>query len=205
MSRPAAPPVVLVVPLALALLLAAAPAAAYDEAEVWKPWTWMGSLEGGYGAQFNLERHRKISDIEYLMVGARVSVVPFGVIGGASPLRGAIELGVEPVYLRYTEPPDAFYAGAAAVGRYHFTGQGRVVPYVELGAAAGGTDLRVSEIDSDVSFLLLGGLGVSYFIGDRQAVYAGYRLMHNSNGNTNPRNRGWEAHTGVVGVSLFFE
>lgn len=205
MTRPPAPPVILVVPLlALALLLAAVPAAAYDETEVWKPWTWMWSLEGGYGAQFNLERHRNISDIEYLMVGARVSAVPFGVIGG-SFLRGAVEIGVEPVYLRYTEPDDAFYAGAAAVGRYHFTALGRVVPYVEVGAAAGGTDLRVREIDSDVSFLVLGGLGVSYFIGDRQAIYAGYRLMHNSNGNTDPRNRGWEAHTGVVGVSLFFE
>ncbi len=191
--------------LALALLVVAAPACAYEQQEVWRSGTWMWSFEGGYGAQFNLEKHRAISDIEFAHVGARWSLLPLGISGGQRVLRGALELGVEPMYVHYIEPTDAYWAGAAAVGRYHFLSLGRFVPYVELGAAAGGTNLRVSEIDSDFSFLLIGGVGVSYFVSDRHAVYAGYRCAHNSNGNTDTPNRGWEANTVVVGVSVFFK
>lgn len=191
--------------LALTLLGGAAPAAAYDEKEVWKQGSWVWSMEGGYGRQFNLENHRTFSDIEFLQVGARWSLLPLGIIGSQSALRGALEVGIEPLYLHYLEPQDAYWAGAAAVGRYHFTSLGRLVPYAELGAAAGVTNLRVSEIDSDFSFLLIGGVGASYFITDRHAVYAGYRWTHNSNGNTDSPNRGWEANTGVVGVSFFFK
>jgi hypothetical protein len=36
------------------------------------------------------------------------------------------------------------------------------------------------------------------------AVYAGYRFQHFSNGNTSKPNRGYEAQSGVVGVSFFF-
>jgi hypothetical protein len=40
---------------------------------------------------------------------------------------------------------------------------------------------------------------------DRTAIYAGYRWTHVSNGNTSDPNRGFESHTGVLGMSLFFE
>ena len=79
------------------------------------------------------------------------------------------------------------------------------MPYAELAGAAGGTDLRVREIDSDLSFLLWGGVGVSVFVTDSTAVYAGYRFEHNSNGNTSQPNRGWESHVGVVGVSYYLQ
>ncbi|MGH7391165.1 MAG: acyloxyacyl hydrolase [Candidatus Rokuibacteriota bacterium] len=204
MSRRPGPAVL--APLALlAVALLAVPAAAYDPGEVWKKGTWVWSLEGGYGAQFNLEDKANYSNIEFLVVGARWSLLPFEIIGAGSALRGAIELGLEPIYLRYVEPDDAFFAGLGAMGRYHFLALGRVVPYVEAGAAAGGTDLEVREIDSEFSVLLMAGVGASVFITDRHAVYAGYRLTHNSNGNVDSPNRGWEAHTAVVGVSFFFK
>jgi opacity protein-like surface antigen len=90
-------------------------------------------------------------------------------------------------------------------GRYHFLSLGRVVPYVEAAAFAGATDLRIAEIDSDFTFLLWAGAGASFFASARAALYAGYRWTHVSNGNTDQPNRGFEAHTGVVGVSFFFE
>lgn len=208
MTRPAgrlALPAALGALALVATLLLPSPAAAYDPNEVWTKGSWVWSLEGGYGAQFNLEGHRDPSDIEFFMVGARWSLLPLGISGPQSPLRGALELGLEPIYLHYTEPDDAYYAGLAAVGRYHFLDLGRFVPYVEAAAAAGGTNLRVKEIDSDFAFLLVAGLGASVFVTDRHAVYAGYRLTHNSNGNTDSPNRGWEAHTAVVGISFFFK
>jgi opacity protein-like surface antigen len=74
-----------------------------------------------------------------------------------------------------------------------------------MAAFAGGTDLRIKEIDSDFTFLLWAGAGAAFFVTDRAALYAGYRWLHASNGNTKQPNRGFEAHSGVVGVSLFFE
>jgi len=52
----------------------------------------------------------------------------------------------------------------------------------------------VKEIDSSFSFLVWGGVGASVFLTDATAVYAGYRLEHDSNGDTSRPNRGGEAH-----------
>ena len=101
-------------------------------------------------------------------------------------------------------PHPKAWAGLAAVFRYHFLSLGRVVPYVELGGGPGGTDLKVREIDSTFSFLAWAGLGVSMFVSDSAAVYAGYRYEHNSNGNTDKPNRGWESNVAVLGVSYYF-
>jgi opacity protein-like surface antigen len=87
---------------------------------------------------------------------------------------------------------------------YHFLSFSRVVPYVELFGAAGGTDLKRPEIDSRFTFLLHGGVGASVFVTDVVAIYAGYRLQHVSNGNTSRPNHGFESHTGIAGVSWVF-
>jgi opacity protein-like surface antigen len=134
----------------------------------------------------------------------RFGWLPFNPVG-SGPLYGSFEIGLEPVYQRYFEPVDAFFAGLGATFRYHFLSLGRLVPYAELAAAAGGTDLRVKEIRSDLAFMLWGGAGVSYFVTDRTALYGGYRYQHVSNGNSERPNRGFESHTGVAGVSFFFE
>jgi hypothetical protein len=90
------------------------------------------------------------------------------------------------------------------VVRYHFLALGRFVPYAELAGGVGETDLHVTEIDSNISFLLWGGIGASLFVTDAAAIYAGYRYEHNSNANTNTPNRGVESHVGVFGVSYYF-
>jgi lipid A 3-O-deacylase PagL len=187
----------------LAVTALAAPAWAFDPEQTFRKGTYVVSAEGGYGAQFNLERTRTQSDLELFNLGFRFSLLPLGT-SGEGPRYGALEVGLEPVYQRYTEPRPAFWAGLAAVFRYHFLALGRVVPYVELAGAAGGTDLQVPEIDSAFSFLVWGGVGASVFLTDSTAVYAGYRLAHNSNGNTSDPNRGWQAHVAVVGVSYYF-
>ena len=65
----------------LLVLIAATPAAAYDPDRVWTKGAIMGSFEGGYGKQFNLESKRTFSDIEFLEIAARWSILPMGQTG----------------------------------------------------------------------------------------------------------------------------
>jgi len=193
--------VVMVAVLMLAVL--APPASAFDSPQVFAKGTYVISGEGFYGRQVNLEDLVHQSDIEFWGLGLRASMLPFGPTG-PGVVRGALEVGLEPYYQRYTEPDSAFWAGLSLVLRYHFLSLGRFVPYAEVAAGAGGTDLRNREIDSDFAFLVWGGVGASYFITDHTAIYAGYRLQHVSNGHTSEPNRGFESHVGVFGVSYYF-
>jgi opacity protein-like surface antigen len=179
------------------------PACGFDAVQTFAPGTFVLSLEGGGGSQSNLEGNGE-TGLEFWNAGVRFGLLPWGVVGSGI-FRGALEVGLEPFYQRYTDPVRAYFAGLAAVGRYHFLSLGRVVPYAELFGAAGGTNLRVPEIDSDFTFLLQGGVGLSVFVTDRLAIYGGYRFQHVSNGNTDDPNRGFESHTGVAGVSYYFK
>lgn len=187
----------------LAILGTCGAAAAGGLDDTFRPGAFVLSLEAGGGSHFDLEHKRPFTPLDFLNAGVRFGWLPFGATGPGI-VRGALELGLEPFYQHYLDPA-ADFGGLAVVGRYHFLSLGRFVPYVEVAAAAGGTDLRIREIDSTLAFLLFGGLGASYFVTDRTAVYAGYRLQHVSNGGTDSPNRGFESHTGVVGVSFFFE
>jgi len=188
----------------MALLLAAAPAWAFDAEQTFKKGTFVLSGEGAYGGQVNIEGKRGETFLEFYDAGVRFSLLPFDTIAKGSFLYGALEVGLEPLYQHYTTPKQAFWLGLTAVGRYHFLGLGRVVPYLEVGGAAGGTDLEVREINSAFAFLLFGGLGASIFISSKTALYAGYRYQHVSNGNTSRPNRGFESNVGVAGISFFF-
>jgi len=188
----------------VALLLAAAPAWAFDAEQTFKKGTFVLSGEGAYGWQFNSEHKRSATYVEFYDAGVRFSLLPFDTIARSSFLYGALEVGLEPLYQHYTTPKQSFWAGLAAVGRYHFLGLGRVVPYAEVGGAAGGTDLEVREINSTFAFLVFGGLGASIFVSNKTAFYVGYRYQHVSNGNTSQPNRGFESNVGVAGISFFF-
>ena len=191
--------------LAALVVVSAAPAAlAFDPQQTFRQGSFVVSPEAGYGQQINLEDKRVFSDVEFVNVGVRVGWLPFSPLG-PGPLHGSFEVGLEPLYQRYTEPHDAFFAGLGLTGRYHFLSLGRFVPYAEAAAFAGGTDLKIREIRSDFTFLLWVGAGLSCFVTDRIALYGGYRYQHVSNGNTERPNRGVESNTGVAGVSFVFE
>jgi opacity protein-like surface antigen len=188
----------------LLVLLAVSPVLAFDPEQTFHQGTFTISPELGYGHQFNLEDKHVYTGVEFVDAGVRFGWLPFAPVGPGA-LRGALEIGVEPVYQRYFNEVDAFFGGLGATVRYSFLSLGRVVPYVEVAAAAGGTDLRISEIRSDFTFLLWGGVGLSYFVTDHAAIYGGYRYQHVSNGNTERPNRGFESNTGVAGVSFYFQ
>ncbi len=187
--------------LGLAVVLAV-PAAAF-EADFPRG-TLVVSAEGGGGAQSNLNPETNKTDLTLWHAAARLGILPFGT-AGPGPVRGAFEIGIGPVYQQYTEPVEAYYAGLGVFLRYHFVALGRLVPYVEAAGAAGGTNLNIREIDSDFAFWLAAGAGASLFLTERTAIYAGYRLVHVSNGNIDKPNTGFEAHTGMAGVSFYFD
>jgi hypothetical protein len=192
-------PLVMVV---LAVLGNAHRADAFDVDAAFPRGGYVLSLEAGYGEQFDLG-NATITGLDFFNTGVRFGFLPWGATGSGA-FKGAFEIGLEPIYQRFVEPETAFFAGLGAVARYHLLPLGRFVPYVELGAAPGYTDLRVREQQTNFVFLLFGGLGASYFVAERTALYAGYRLQHISNAGTSSPNQGINSHTGVVGVSIFF-
>lgn len=200
MRRPA------LVVAALLLALAPVPAAhAYDPAQTFKKGTIVVSPEVGYGDQVDVEGKSDFTDVSFVNAGVRLGWLPLAPLARDTPVHGALEIGLEPLYQQYLEPELVYFAGLGLTFRYHFLALGRFVPWVELAAFAGGTNLKIKEIRSDFTFLLWGGVGASYFVTDRTAIYAGYRYQHVSNGNTSRPNRGFESNTGVLGVSFFFE
>jgi hypothetical protein len=190
--------------VAVVAMAIASPALAFDPEQTFRKGAFVLSLDGGGGHQNNLEDKSNPTDLDLWWIQGRASVLPFGTSGRDHFYYGAFEVGLEPIYQRYFGNARGYYAGLGLAARYHVLSLGIFAPYVEMGAAAGGTDLRVKEIDSSFAFRLYGGVGASLFVADNAAVYAGYRMVHISNGNTSKPNRGFEADTGVLGVSFFF-
>jgi opacity protein-like surface antigen len=189
---------------AVAVLSLVRPAAAFDPEATFARGTTVLGLQVGGGAANNVEGHRWVSDISFINETPRLSYLFFSPFGSGL-LRSAFEPGLEGWFQQYLSPHSATAQGLKVTGRYHFIGLGRFVPYLEGTAGAGGTSLRVPEIDSTFTFVLEAGAGLSYFVTDALALNAGYRFQHISNGHTSDRNRGFNSDSGVVGVSFYFK
>jgi lipid A 3-O-deacylase len=189
---------------ATAVLCLARPAPAYDPEATFARGTTIFGLQIGGGASNNVEGHRTVSDISFITETPRLSYLFFSPFGSGL-LRSAFEPGLEGWFQQYLSPHSATAQGLKLTGRYHFIGLGRFVPYLEATAGAGGTSLRVPEIDSTFTFVLEAGAGLSYFVTDSLALNAGYRFQHISNGHTSNPNRGFNSDSGVVGVSYHFK
>lgn len=190
--------------VALAVLALARPAPAFDPETTFARGTTIFGLQVGGGAANNVEGHRSVSDISFLIATSRVSHLFFSPFGSGL-LRSAVEPGIEGWFQYYVSPKEATAEGIKLAMRYHLIGFGRLVPYVEGTAGAGGTSLRVREICSTVTFVLEAGVGLSYFITDTAALNAGYRFQHISNGHTSSPNRGFNSDSGIGGVSFYFK
>ena len=189
---------------ALAVLSLVRPAAAFDPEATFARGTTIFGLQVGGGAANNVEGRRTESDISFITETPRLSYLFFNPFGSGL-LRSAFEPGLEGWFQQYLSPHSATAEGLKVTGRYHLIGFGRFVPYLEGTAGAGGTSLRVPEIDSTFTFVLAAGAGLSYFVTDTVAVNAGYRFQHISNGDTSKPNRGFNSDSGVVGVSFYFK
>ena len=151
---------ILVTVLAAVLALAPRSLGAFDAQDTFRKGTFVLSAEAGGGAQHSIEGQASQVGLEFWNGGIRFGLLPFGP-SLSGPLFGALEVGVEPFYQRYTEPVHAFFGGLGVLLRYHLLSLGRVVPYVEVFGSVGGTDLDTREIDSTFTFLVHGGVGAS--------------------------------------------
>ncbi|HEX7786118.1 MAG TPA: acyloxyacyl hydrolase [Methylomirabilota bacterium] len=188
----------------LVLVALARPAAAYDAEAAFGKGTTIFGLQVGGGVHNNIEEQATVSDISFVNFTPRVSYLFFPPFGSGL-LRSAFEPGLEGWFQYYLSPKESTAEGLKLAFRYHFIGLGRLVPYLEATAGAGGTSLRVPEINSSFTFVLEGGAGLAYFVTDKVAVNFGYRFQHISNGNTSSPNRGFNSDSGVIGVSYFLK
>lgn len=190
--------------VALAVLALVGSAPAFDPEATFARGTMIVGLQVGGGVANDVEGHRTVSDVSFLTVTPRVSYLPFSPLGSGL-LRSAIEPGLEGWFQCYLSPQKAIAEGLKLAMRYHLIGFGRLVPYVEATAGAGGTNLRVKEVNSTFTFVVEAGAGLSYFVTDTVALNAGYRFQHISNGHTSSPNRGFNSDTGIGGVSFHFK
>ncbi len=181
-----------------------APGAGLDPEATFARGTTIFGLQVGGGSANNVEGHRTVSDIAFLTATPRVSYLFFSPFGSGL-LRSALEPGIEGWFQYYLSPHEATAQGIKVAMRYHLIGFGRLVPYFEGTAGAGGTSLKVREIDSTFTFVLEAGAGLSYFVTDSVALNLGYRFQHISNGHTSNPNRGFNSDSGVGGVSFYFK
>jgi len=188
----------------LAVLTVVCQAPAFDPEVAFAKGTTILGLQVGGGAANNVEDFRTLSDISFVNVSPRAAYLLFSPFGSGL-LRSAVEPGIEGWFQYYLSPKEATAEGLKLAMRYHLIGFGRLVPYLEVNGGAGGTNLRVKEIDSTFIFVLEAGAGVAYFITDTVALNVGYRFQHISNGHTSSPNRGFNSDTGIGGVSFHFK
>jgi hypothetical protein len=125
---------------------------------------------------------------------------------GDSWYRGQISLGAEMVYLQFQEPLLTHGVGFAPRIKYTFVALGRFRPYAEFAGGPFWTDLggKIPEEATEFNFVLIGGLGVSWFFTPQFAANAGYRFQHISNAGTAFPNLGLNASLPFGGFSFYF-
>jgi hypothetical protein len=143
---------------ALAVLVTVSPVSAYDPEVVFAKGATVFGLQIGGGAANNIEGQRTVSDISFLTATPRVSHLFLPPLGSGL-LRSAVEPGLEGWFQYYLSPQGATAEGLKLAMRYHLIGFGRLVPYLEITGGAGGTSLRVREIDSAFTFVAEAGAG----------------------------------------------
>ena len=124
---------------------------------------------------------------------------------GNSWWQGNVELLVQPVFARFTEPFAAEAAGGSFLLKYNFLSFGRWVPFWDAGAGMIWTNLapRIPEQSTPFEFVLETGPGVHYFATDRIIWTMGVRLHHISNANLGDRNTGINGILPYIGISFF--
>ena len=156
---------------------------------------WQGITEIGNGHSANRSA---------VFVLPRIGLVLTDPLGN-SWWQGNLELLLEPVFARFTQPFAAEAAGGSFFLKYNFLSFGRWMPFWDAGAGMIWTNLapRISEQSTPFEFVLETGPGLQYFVTDRLTWTMGVRLHHISNGGLGDRNAGLNAVLPYVGLSFF--
>jgi len=123
---------------------------------------------------------------------------------GPGVLRGRFQWAFEvvPVYAQFA-PDTTFGVGVTPiVWRWNFEPRGRVATYAELAGGALFSRDPIPRETTTANFTAHLGYGIRYFVRPGQALVAGYRFHHISNGNRLERNPGVNAHVIQFGWTL---
>lgn len=200
----------------LAIVVASPDVFAFDVDGTLTQGTKVVSVEGAL-AHFGSRLNNGLGYVQAWNLAARFSLLPFGVtrfghFGGT--LDGAVEMGLEPTFERFNAVRQNF-GGLGFDVRYYFVHfqYGRFVPWINASIAPGGTDLRIGARVGETRLigpfmnLIQAGIGVSYFVTQHSAIYAGLSAQHVSNAGLNASNSNFALNTpvgAVAGVSWYF-
>lgn len=180
----------------LLLLCTASGAAGFDVENAFQPMAKVISAEGDL--EYFTSGRLASATINAWNVGARFSLLPFGVIHNRRLLHGALdgafEVGLEPTYERFNTVHQNF-AGVLLELRYHFVNlsYGPFVPWIGGAIGPGYSDLSIgryiydNELKGPFMALIKGEVGIACFLDDHRAVYVGLEAQHVSNGGWNGR------------------
>lgn len=126
-------------------------------------------------------------------------------VHGPFPVRGSLELILEPTFLITTSPSTTIGEGATLLVRYNVVTGTRWVPFFDVGAGILNWPLRLPRIlATQFNFTLQGGPGLHYFATDHLAITGQVRFHHISNGGIDSPNIGVNSSVYLLGVSYFF-
>ncbi len=188
------------------------PACAFDPDDVFSPWTKVVSVEAGF-AHFGSRLSNGDAVVQAWNLSGRFSLLPLGTLrpkylGGI--FAGAPEVGLEPTFERFNTQHQNF-GGFGLQLRYYFLHfrWGPLLPWIDASIAPGGTDLKIGRMRNETRLngpfmnLIQAGIGESYFVTDRAAIYFGLQAQHISNAGLNGSNRNYALNT-VEGVVIGF-
>jgi len=165
--------------------------------------TWRLGLMGGYSILHKVFQDR-IANVHFapllFQIGYTVTDVH-----GPFPVRGSLELLLEPTFMITTSPSTTFGEGASVLLRYNFVTGTRWVPFFDLGMGILHWNLRLpGNLETQFNFTLQTGPGLHYFATDHLAITGQVRLHHISNAGIESPNNGVNSTVYLLGVSYFF-
>ena len=177
--------------------------AAIRPEEGFRSGTWHLGLMGGYSVPHKVFAPRS-ADVHFAPLLAQIGYTltdvhfPF-------PVRGSLELILEPVLLVTTSPDTTVGGGLSLRLRYNFVTGTRWVPFFDFGPGIQYWSLKVPTIlESSFNFTLQGGPGLHYFFTDNLAMTGQVRLHHISNNGLERPNVGINSSLYLLGLSYFF-
>ncbi|MFQ5656956.1 MAG: acyloxyacyl hydrolase [Candidatus Methylomirabilales bacterium] len=163
------------------------------------------SVGYGFGIPLGGTSGTDLEDVDYIYVAPRWGIGITRPLGGDAWYRGNFEFLFEGAFLINVEPKSGFAGGATAMFRYNFLPGGDFIPFLQLGAGIVGLDFNLQDQADGFNFTPQGGVGFHYFVSDRTALTAEWRLHHISNAGSNDPNNGINSSLFLVGLSTFLD
>ena len=162
----------------------------------------MTLMSGAMFSPIGADKGRSTED--YTMSGLQLGWM-FTDVKGGGWLRGNWEVSLEAMGGAVFDGKGSYIAGGTVWLRYNFVQPNwRVVPYLQAGGGAEGTDMDRELIGQTFNFNLDVAAGMRCFVAPNWALNLEFRYEHLSNAKISKHDIGINAVGPMVGVSYFF-